>query len=103
MEELLEKIVRPLLTYKDELVIKEVIKNSPRSGKSYDILVASADMGKVIGSKGNIIKSIRTIAKAMNQNPGERVTINVREPADLENSAKEDQVAFITSDDLRDD
>ena len=61
MKDLVELIVKELVTDKDAVEIVE-----DRDGGEVDILikVAEEDKGRVIGVRGNIINSIRTIARS---------------------------------------
>lgn len=61
MKELVEVIVKELVEDKDAVEIEET-----RNNGEVNILihVAEADKGRVIGVRGSIINSIRTIARA---------------------------------------
>ncbi|WP_297282051.1 KH domain-containing protein [uncultured Anaerococcus sp.] len=61
MKELVEVIVKELVEDKDSVEIEET-----RNGGEVNITihVAESDKGRVIGVRGNIINSIRTIARA---------------------------------------
>lgn len=61
MKELVEVIAKALVEHPDEVVVKE--RNEGRVVK-IDLYVAPQDMGKVIGRKGRIAKSIRSVVKA---------------------------------------
>ena len=61
MKELLEVIVKELVEDKDSVEIEETRNNGE---VNIIIHVAEADKGRVIGVRGNIINSIRTIARA---------------------------------------
>lgn len=61
MKDLVELIVKQLVTDKDAVSIEET-----RDGGEVNILIKvnEDDKGRVIGVRGNIINSIRTIARA---------------------------------------
>ena len=61
MKELVEVIVKELVEDKDSVEIEETRNNGE---VNIIIHVAEADKGRVIGVRGNIINSIRTIARA---------------------------------------
>jgi uncharacterized protein len=42
-----------------------------------EISVHSDDVGKIIGKRGRVIRSLRTLAKAAGQRAGENVTVEV--------------------------
>lgn len=73
MKELVELIVKELVEDKDAVSIEE-----SRDGGEVDILihVAESDKGRVIGVRGNIINSIRAIARAAAIK--EDVKVNIR-------------------------
>lgn len=61
MKELVETIVKELVEEKDQVEIEE----SRNDGEVNIIIhVAESDKGRVIGVRGNIINSIRTIARS---------------------------------------
>lgn len=61
MKELVEVIVKELVEDKESVEIEETRNNGE---VNIIIHVAEADKGRVIGVRGNIINSIRTIARA---------------------------------------
>ena len=62
MKELLTIVIKNLVDTPDEVLITE--KENEKS-ISYEVKVAKSDMGKVIGKKGKMAKSIRTVMKAV--------------------------------------
>lgn len=72
MKEILETIIKNLVSNADAVSINEV-----QGEKSivYEVKVAESDMGKVIGKEGKIAKSIRTVVKAIASKDGKRVTV----------------------------
>ena len=72
MKELLETIIRSLVSKQDAVSINEV------EGEKFitlEVKVDKADMGKVIGRDGKIAKAIRTVVKAIASKEKKRVTI----------------------------
>ncbi|WP_311492844.1 KH domain-containing protein, partial [uncultured Anaerococcus sp.] len=61
MKELVELIVKELVTDKEAV---EIVENREGSEVNILIKVAEEDKGRVIGVRGNIINSIRTIARS---------------------------------------
>lgn len=68
MKELVEVIAKALVDSPDEVVVTE--REEDDGTIVIELRVAKDDMGKVIGKKGRIAKSIRTVVKtaAMKQN-----------------------------------
>ncbi len=62
MKEILECIIMNLVEDKDSISITEINEDSEIK---YEIRVNEKDMGKVIGKKGKIAQSIRTVMKAI--------------------------------------
>ena len=75
MKELLEVIARALVNSPDEVRVTE------RTGEDGTIVlelsVAPDDMGKVIGKKGRIAKSIRTVVKTAAQRKDQKVFVDI--------------------------
>lgn len=76
MKDLIELIVKELVTDQDAVSIEE-----SRDGGKVDILikVAEEDKGRVIGVRGNIINSIRNIAKSAAIKENVKVNIKIWE------------------------
>lgn len=74
MKDLVELIVKELVTDKDAVEIVE-----GRDGGEVNILikVAEEDKGRVIGVRGNIINSIRTIARSAAIKENVKVNIKI--------------------------
>ena len=62
MKELLTIVIKNLVDAPDEVLITE--KENEKS-ICYEVKVAKSDMGKVIGKKGKMTKSIRTVMKGV--------------------------------------
>lgn len=75
MKEMVEFIAKSLVNDKDAVVVTEL------EGEDSIIItlsVAESDMGKVIGRKGRIAKSIRTIIKAATAKSEKPVFLEIR-------------------------
>ncbi len=74
MKDLVELIVKELVTDKEAVEIVE-----DREGSEVNILikVAEEDKGRVIGVRGNIINSIRTIARSAAIKENVKVNIKI--------------------------
>ena len=74
MKELVETIVKELVEEKDKVEIEE----SRNNGEVNIIIhVAESDKGRVIGVRGNIINSIRTIARSAAIKENVKVNIKI--------------------------
>ncbi|MDU3177753.1 KH domain-containing protein [Anaerococcus sp.] len=74
MKELVETIVKELVKEKDQVEIEE----SRNDGEVNIIIhVAEPDKGRVIGVRGNIINSIRTIARSAAIKENVKVNIKI--------------------------
>ncbi|MFO3666076.1 MULTISPECIES: KH domain-containing protein [unclassified Anaerococcus] len=74
MKELVETIVKELVEEKDQVEIEE----SRNDGEVNIIIhVAESDKGRVIGVRGNIINSIRTIARSAAIKENVKVNIKI--------------------------
>ena len=75
-KDLIEYLVKSLVDNKDAVVLTE----SEEDGKIIiKVKVESADMGRVIGKDGRIIKSIREIVRAYSAKNGHKVIVNIEE------------------------
>ena len=75
--ELVDLIVRRLVTKPDEVKIRE--DRSASGAIMLTIRVAEDDIGRVIGKKGSTINAIRHVAKAASVKSGEKVDVDVEE------------------------
>ena len=73
--ELLEYAVPWLVDNPDEIEIAEI--ETEQGGTVLELTVHPDDVGKVIGKRGRIIRSLRALAKAAGQKQGESVTVEV--------------------------
>lgn len=74
MKELLTYIVENLVTEPDAIAITETIEGD---GVIYELRVAQADMGRVIGRHGRIAKEIRTLMKAAGNRENKKVSVEI--------------------------
>lgn len=74
MKELLEFIVKSLVSCPDDVVITEVEKDGIFT---YEIRVNECDMGKVIGKQGKIAKAIRALTKAAAARHNLKVNVDI--------------------------
>lgn len=74
MKELLEYLVKALVDTPAEVSIQEV---AGEKAVVFEIKVAEADIGKVIGRNGRIINSIRTIVRAAAVKDGKKVSVEL--------------------------
>ncbi len=72
MKELLETIIKNLVTNQEAVSINEV---EGEKSIILEVKVAETDMGKVIGKEGRVAKAIRTVVKAIAAKEQKRVTI----------------------------
>ncbi len=73
--ELLEFAVPWLVDNPDDIEIAEI--ESEQGGTVLELSVHPDDVGKVIGKRGRIIRSLRALAKAAGQKQGTNVTVEV--------------------------
>lgn len=62
LKDSLQTMIEALVEKKSEVQIEEI---SNGKGITFEVKVASEDMGRVIGKEGRIAKAIRTIFKAI--------------------------------------
>ena len=72
MKEVLESIIKSLVSNQDAVQINEM---QGQTAIVYEVKVAEEDMGKVIGRQGRVAQAIRTIVKAIASKEQKRVTI----------------------------
>ena len=74
MTELLEFLVKALVEEPEAVVVEEL---EEEGDLVYEISVAEADLGRVIGKGGRIANAIRTIAKAAAVRIDRRVIVDI--------------------------
>jgi len=73
-KDLVEYIVRSLVDYPEEVSVTEV--DGPGT-IIIEVHVAESDMGRVIGRRGSVVSSIRTLAQVLGAKEGKRVTLEI--------------------------
>ena len=73
--ELLEYAVPWLVDNPDDIEISEI--DGEQGSTILELSVHPDDVGKVIGKRGRIIRSLRTLSKAAGQKSGTSVTVEV--------------------------
>ena len=72
MKDSLQMVIEALVEDKDAIEIQE---KAVGRGIVFEIKVAKADMGRVIGKEGRIAKAIRTLFKAIGTKENVRISI----------------------------
>ncbi|EKN63859.1 RNA-binding protein (KH domain) [Schinkia azotoformans MEV2011] len=74
MIDLIETIVKSLVDYPDDVVVKE---QADERKVTYSLTVHKDDVGKVIGKHGRIAKAIRTVVYAAATNESKRIHLEI--------------------------
>ena len=74
-EKFLTDLVKPLVVHPEEVVVK--IFSEDEDQINVQIMVNADDLGRVIGKKGRVAKSIRTIAYACSSRNGKKIEISI--------------------------
>ncbi|MGB4181692.1 MAG: KH domain-containing protein [Bacilli bacterium] len=74
-EKFIADLAGPLLRYPQEMIVKKFAEDDEKI--VIHIMVNSEDIGRIIGKKGRIINSIRTIAQACVAKYGKKMEISV--------------------------
>ncbi|MFH1676557.1 MAG: KH domain-containing protein, partial [bacterium] len=80
VSELLRFVVAKLVDHPDEVSIKEIAGDR---NTVLEININEADMGKVIGKKGRIIKSLRIILRAAALNDGKNISVELMKSSEV--------------------
>lgn len=72
MKEILEVMIKNLVQDTESVSIEEITQNDELK---YEVRVNQKDMGRVIGKKGKIAQSIRTVMKAIAAKEDKKVSI----------------------------
>ena len=75
-KELVEYLVGYLVESKDEISIEEI---EVKDRLVLKLRVAQADMGRVIGKDGRIVKAIREILRAYSAREGKKISLDIVE------------------------
>ena len=70
-------LVKPLVLKPEEVVVKKFLEEDDLI--TIQVMVSPEDIGRVIGKKGRIANSIRTIAYACAARDGKRLEISIDE------------------------
>ena len=76
MKQLVEGIARALVDNPDKVLVEDIVDGKEILLK---LKVDDSDMGKVIGKKGRIAKSIRTVLKSVSNTKKVNVTLDIVE------------------------
>ena len=74
-EQFLSELVKPLVLYPEEVMVK--IFGEEDNTITVQIMVNADDIVRVIGKKGRVINSIRTIAYASASRFGKKIEVSV--------------------------
>ncbi len=74
MKELLEVLAKSLVDHPESVDVREV---EGEQAITLELRVAEGDMGKVIGKKGRIAQSIRTVMQAAASRENKRVVVEI--------------------------
>lgn len=74
-EKFLSDMVKPLVLHPEEVVVK--IFSEEDETINVQIMVNSDDLGRIIGKKGRVANSIRTIAYACSSRYGKKIEISI--------------------------
>lgn len=74
MKDLLGVIAKALVDYPESVDVREV---DGEQAVTLELRVADGDMGKVIGKKGRIAQSIRTVMQAAASRENKRVIVEI--------------------------
>lgn len=74
MEEFIAYLVKNMVNQPEQVDIRSM---NGESGLLIEIRVAPEDIGKVVGRKGNVIRSLRTLAISIGARLGRRVHLEV--------------------------
>ena len=74
MEEFVAYLVKNMVNQPDQVDIRSMLG---QNGLLIEIRVAQEDIGKVVGRKGNVIRSLRTLAMSIGARFGRRVRLEI--------------------------
>lgn len=74
MEEFVAYLVKNMVNLPDQV---DVRSKENQNGLLIEIRVAAEDVGKVVGRKGNVIRSLRTLAMSIGARLGHRVHLEI--------------------------
>lgn len=74
MEEFVAYLVKNMVNEPEKVDVRSVVGSG---GLLIEIRVAQEDIGKVVGRKGNVIRSLRTLAISIGARLGHRVHLEI--------------------------
>ncbi|WP_122646601.1 KH domain-containing protein [Enterococcus mediterraneensis] len=74
LKDLVLTIVRPLVTYPDQVTL-DVVESD--DFYEYNLSVAPEDIGRIIGKQGRVAKAIRTIVYGVRTQGPKKVRLNI--------------------------
>lgn len=74
MEEFVAYLIKNMVNAPEQVDIRAV---EGQNGLLIEIRVAAEDIGKVVGRKGNVIRSLRTLAMSIGARLGRRVHLEI--------------------------
>jgi predicted RNA-binding protein YlqC (UPF0109 family) len=77
LKELVEFVVQSMVDHPEQVAVTEV---GHGADVTLEVSVDEADMGRIIGSRGRVINSIRTVIQVLAVKQGKRVTLELLEP-----------------------
>jgi len=77
MEEFVAYLVKNMVNLPDQVDVRAM---DGQGGTLIEIRVAPEDVGKVVGRKGNVIRSLRTLSMVVGARLGRRVHLEVMQP-----------------------
>lgn len=77
MKDLVEFVVKSLVDHPDQVEVTEIEQDNEIL---VELSVAGSDMGRVIGKRGRVINSIRTLTQVAAAKKGTRVSVELLEP-----------------------
>jgi predicted RNA-binding protein YlqC (UPF0109 family) len=72
MKQILETIIKNIVENPDEVTITE---KEEETKVIFEVKVAEADMGRIIGKQGKVANSIRTLMRALNSKDKKKISI----------------------------
>jgi predicted RNA-binding protein YlqC (UPF0109 family) len=73
-KEFIEHVVRSLVNEPEAVIVREI---EGATATIYELSVASADMGRVIGKGGRVANAIRTLLHVMAAREGKRISLEI--------------------------
>lgn len=77
MEEFVAYLVKNMVNFPEKVDIRSM---EGQSGTLIEIRVAPEDVGKVVGRKGNVIRSLRTLSMTIGARLGRRIHLEIVQP-----------------------